>query len=119
MDPSAQINKKISDLSDWRGELLTSIRKLIHKIDPEIGEEWKWSSPLWVKKGNVCSYGVFKDHVKLNFFQGASLQDKHNLFNAGLEAKKTRGIDFKKGSKVNEPALMDLLKEAIEYNQSS
>jgi len=35
--------------------------------------------------------------VKLNFFKGASLEDPHGLFNAGLDAKATRAIDFSKG----------------------
>ena len=38
-----------------------------------------------------------KDHVKLNFFNGASLKDPKHLFNAGLDAKATRAIDFTEG----------------------
>ena len=40
--------------------------------------------PVWSHKGNVVAIGAFKDHVKLNFFKGASLNDAHGLFNAGL-----------------------------------
>jgi len=32
---------------------------------------------------------VFKDHVKLNSFKGASLYDPRQLFNAGLDAMAT------------------------------
>ena len=62
--------------------------------------------------------GIFKDHVKLNFFKGASLPDPHGLFNAGLEAKATRAIDFREGDKINEPALKELIRAAVAFNLS-
>ena len=54
--------------------------------------------------------------VKLNFFKGASLPDPQNLFNAGLDAKASRAIDFAKGSRVNEKALRDLVRAAVAEN---
>jgi hypothetical protein len=36
--------------------------------------------------------GAFQDHVKINFFKGAALDDPTGLFNAGLEAKASRAI---------------------------
>ncbi|MEI2721945.1 MAG: DUF1801 domain-containing protein [Gemmatimonadales bacterium] len=69
-------------------------------------------------KGNVVASGVFKDHVKLNFFKGASLPDPKKLFNAGLEAKATRAIDIAEGDKVDEAALKDLIRAAVDFNGS-
>lgn len=54
--------------------------------------------------------------MKLNFFKGASLPDPQNLFNAGLDAKASRAIDFAKGSRVNEKALRDLVRAAVAEN---
>jgi len=62
--------------------------------------------------------GIFKDHVKLNFFKGASLADPHGLFNAGLEAKATRGIDIHQGEDIDEAALTDLVRTAVAHNAS-
>ena len=62
--------------------------------------------------------GVFKDHVKLNFFKGASLPDPKKLFNAGLEAKATRAIDIAEGDKLDEAALKDLIRAAVDFNAS-
>jgi hypothetical protein len=67
----------------------------------------------------VCAGGAFKDHVKLNFFKGASLKDPKRLFNAGLEAKATRAIDFTEDDRINEPALKALIREAVAYNAAS
>jgi hypothetical protein len=116
--PSQHIDKHISELSDWRGTMLARLRKLVLETAPEITEEWKWDTPVWAYKGNVVAGGVFKDHVKLNFFKGASLEDPKGLFNAGLEAKATRAIDFHEGSKIDETALKDLVRAAVEYNSS-
>ena len=118
LKPSQQIDKHIQELADWRGKLLARLRKLILEAAPELTEEWKWDTPVWSYKGNVVAGGAFKDHIKLNFFKGASLKDSHGLFNAGLDAKATRGIDFHEGDKIDEAALKDLVCEAVAYNKS-
>src|ERR1041384_8241663 len=118
LTPSQQINNHIKELADWRGELLARLRKLILEASPELTEEWKWDTPVWSYKGNVVAGGAFKDHIKLNFFKGASLKDSQGLFNAGLDAKATRGIDFHQGDEINEAALKDLVREAVAYNSS-
>ena len=115
---SQQIDSYIQDLTDWRGKMITRLRKLILDAAPELTEEWKWDTPVWSHKGNVVAAGVFKDHVKLNFFKGASLKDPKGLFNAGLEAKATRAIDFSENDALNEAALKELIREAVEYNTS-
>lgn len=118
MTASQHIDNHIKELTDWRGEMLARLRKLILATDPNLTEEWKWDTPVWSYKGNVVAGGVFKDHVKLNFFKGASLKDPNGLFNAGLEAKATRGIDFHEGEEINESALRELVREAVAYNVS-
>jgi len=78
----AQIQDQLSS-----GKQLTRLRKLIKDAAPQLAEEWKWGTPVWAHKGNVVAIGAFSDHVKLNFFKGASLEDPNGLFNAGLDAK--------------------------------
>jgi len=116
--PTELISAQISSLADWRGPLLAHLRKLVLEAAPGITEEWKWGSPVWSQAGMVCSAGVFKDHVRLNFFKGASLEDPHGLFNAGLDAKAMRAINFGAGSQVDESALKDLIRTAVQYNVS-
>jgi hypothetical protein len=118
LTPSQHIDRHINDLNDWRGQMLTRLRRLIREAAPELTEEWKWDTPVWSHKGNVVAAGVFKDHVKLNFFKGASLEDPNGLFNAGLDAKATRAIDIHKGEAINEAALKDLIRTAVAYNAS-
>lgn len=119
MTTSEHITKQIASLPDWRGEMLARLRKLVLETAPEITEEWKWDTAVWSHKGNVLAVGAFKDHMKMNFFKGASLNDPQGLFNAGLEAKATRAIDFSEGDKINEPALKELIRAAVAYNTSA
>ena len=118
LTPSQEIDKFINDLTDWRGKWIKQFRALILKTAPEVAEDWKWGVPVWTCKGNVVASGVFKDHVKLNFFKGASLPDPKKLFNAGLEAKATRAIDIAENDKVDEAALKDLIRAAVDFNSS-
>ena len=118
LTPSQLITKHIAELAGWRGKMLARLRKLILAADPGIVEEWKWDTPVWSHKGNVVAVGAFQDHVKINFFKGASLPDPHGLFNAGLEAKATRAIDLYEGDKINEPALKELIRAAVAFNTS-
>ena len=115
---SQQIDSYLKGLTDWRGKTVTRLRTLIRGAAPELAEEWKWDTPVWSKKGNVVAAGVFKDHVKLNFFKGASLKDPKGLFNAGLDAKASRGIDFHENDEIDETGLKDLIREAVTYNVS-
>ena len=118
LTPSQHIDNYIKELTDWRGKLLARLRKLILAAAPELTEEWKWDTPVWSYKGNVVAGGAFKDHIKLNFFKGASLKDPKGLFNAGLDAKATRGIDFHESDELDELALKELVREAAAYNTS-
>jgi len=116
LTPEQHIDQQIAETTDWRGKTMAQLRKLIHAADPSITEDWKWDTAVYVSKGNVVAVGTFKDHVKLNFFKGASIPDPKKLFNAGLEAKASRGIDFAEGDKLNEAALKELVRAAVAVN---
>jgi len=114
--PSEQIDKQIADLPDWRGKRVSRLRQLISEADPNLKEDWKWDTPVWTAKGNVLALGAFKDHLKINFFKGASLDDPQGLFNAGLDAKATRSIDLRENDPIDEQALQALIRAAVNQN---
>jgi len=116
LTPSQQIDNFIEELADWRGKVIARFRKMVLKAAPDLTEEWKWGVPVWSLNGNVVASGVFKDHVKLNFFKGASLKDPKKLFNSGLDAKATRAIDFAEDSNFDETSLRDIVLEAVALN---
>ncbi len=109
----------IDGITDWRGKTFAGVRKTILEADREIVEEWKWmGSPVWSRDGIIAVANAHKGKVKLTFMYGAKLADPDKLFNAGLEGNARRAIDFLEGDKINARALKDLIRAAIDYNQS-
>jgi hypothetical protein len=111
--PSEEIDAQIADLPDWRGRRMADLRQLINEADPNLNEDWKWGTPVWTAKANVLALGAFKEHLKINFFKGASLDDPKGLFNAGLDAKATRSIDVRENDPIDEQALQALIRAAV------
>ena len=117
---SNKITQRIKELGDWRGEMLARVRKLIHDTDPDIEEEWKWmGTPVWSHDGIVCTGETYKQVVKLTFARGASLKDPKKLFNSSLDGNVRRAIDLHEGEKINEAALKQLVRAAIEANSAA
>ena len=118
INASETIDNMIAELKDFRGSIIAHLRKIIHKADPDIIEEWKWmGSPVWSHDGMVCLAVLCKDKVKLTFYEGMSLADPDKLFNAGLGSK-WRTIDFHKDDPIREQPLEALIKTAIEFNHA-
>ncbi len=118
--PSALIDARIEELGDWRGEMLSRIRKVIKQADPKVVEEWKWRGvPVWYHDGMICTGETYKNAVKMTFAKGASLKDPAGLFNSSLEGNTRRAIDFHEGDTINENALKALILAAVALNSSS
>ena len=118
--PSELIDARIKELPDWRGEVLSRMRRLITQADPEVVEEWKWRGvPVWSHDGIICTGETYKDKVKLTFAKGASLDDPAGLFNASLEGNTRRAIDLHEGDEIDERAFTSLVRDAAALNASS
>ena len=116
---SQLISKRISDLGDWRGEMLGKIRKAIKEADPDVTEEWKWmGTPVWSHNGLICTGETYKSVVKITFAKGASLKDPSGLFNASLDGNVRRAIDIHEGEEVDERAFKNLIRAAVALNVS-
>ena len=115
--PSQRIDARIKELGDWRGEMLGRLRGFIKQADPEIVEEWKWAGvPVWSHDGIVCTGETYKNHVKLTFAKGASIDDPAGLFNSSLEGNTRRAIDFHEGAQLDEEAFKELIGSAVTFN---
>jgi hypothetical protein len=119
---SAWIDDRIKELGDWRGKTLAKVREIIREADPEIVEERKWvkpsspGTPVFSHGGIVCTGETHKSVVKLTFAKGAALKDPSRLFNSSLEGNLRRAIDIHEGESINEAALKDLIRAAVELN---
>ncbi|HEY5659256.1 MAG TPA: DUF1801 domain-containing protein [Gaiellaceae bacterium] len=125
MNASEQIDQRIEELGDWRGETLSRVRQVIRSADPDVVEEWKWAkatspgTPVWSHDGGICTGEAYKSVVKLTFFKGASLEDPQGLFNSSLDGKVRRAIDIREGEEIDDGALSDLIREAVALNVGS
>ncbi len=118
--PAEQIDARIRELGDWRGETLARLRALIKQAVPEVVEEWKWRGvPVWYSAGMICTGETYKDKVKLTFAKGASLDDPSGLFNSSLEGNVRRAIDIHEGDEIDEKAFVALVSEAVALNESA
>ena len=117
--PSKLIDGRIKELGDWRGETLARVRALIKEADAAVVEEWKWRGvPVWEHDGIICTGETYKSVVKLTFAKGASLKDPARLFNSSLDGNVRRAIDIAEGEKINDKALKDLVRAAVELNRA-
>ncbi len=124
---SEQIDARLREIADWRGEKLGHARSLIRKAVPEVVEEIKWRKPsnhmlgvpVWSHAGIICTGETYRDKVKLTFARGASLADPSGLFNASLEGKVRRAIDLREGDDLDEQAFTDLVRAAAALNSAA
>ena len=122
----SQIDARIEELGDWRGETLARLRKLIQLADPDVVEQVKWKKPsngmrgvpVWEHAGIICTGETYKAVVKLTFAKGAALPDPSGLFNASLEGNTRRAIDIHEGDKIDATAFKALIRAAVALNRS-
>jgi hypothetical protein len=113
---SRLIDQRIRDLGGWRGETLARMRGLILDADPEMTEEWKWTTPVWSHHGIVCTGEAYAKVVKLTFARGASIRDPSRLFNSSLAGNTRRAIDIHEGEKLDAAAFQALIVAAVAQN---
>jgi hypothetical protein len=118
-DASELITARIDSLTDWRGPVLARLRALMLSAVPGVVEEWKWNNPVWSYHGLICTGEAYKAAVKMTFAKGASVPDPKGLFNASLDGKVRRAIDFREGGALDEAALKALFRAAAALNQAA
>ena len=117
--PSRLIDARIAELGGWRGEALARVRALIHEVDPDVVETWKWRGvPVWEHGGIICTGETYKTAVKLTFARGASIEDGASLFNASLDGNTRRAIDIREGEVIDAVAFKALVRDAVALNLS-
>ncbi len=120
---SEQIDAIIKLHGGWKADLLAALRHSIMGASTGLVEEVKWKMatrpeglPVWSQQGIICFAEIWKDNVKLLFPKGAQLTDPKAVFNARLQSKDIRAIEFKEGSNVDSDAIQALVVQAVELN---
>jgi hypothetical protein len=84
MPPSPPGRRKVEELLDAVPGALrpvsNALRRSIREIAPELTEDVKWGSPVWLgpkSRKIVVNLQVYDDHVNLGFWRGAELASAH------------------------------------------
>lgn len=94
--------------SKWEHELAL----LKHILDSmPLEKATKWGADVYTYKGkNVVSYGGFKHHFALWFFNGVFLKDPHKLLCATSDnTKALRKMEFNNKAQINEAAIREYI----------
>ncbi|MCF8529147.1 MAG: DUF1801 domain-containing protein [Aquiluna sp.] len=123
--PSDQIDSIIASQPNWKGQVLEELREVILSSSSAIKEDVKWKmpskplgSPTWEADGIVCVADYLKNAVRLTFPKGARIKDSSGIFNARLDSKTVRAIDFAEGQEIQNAAFIDLLTQGVELNRA-
>src|SRR5688500_8838855 len=75
-DGDAPVKAYIAKLDGWKREVAQRFDTLVGREVPKVRRAVKWSSPMYGIEGQgwFASVGVFKNHVKINFFMGTKLK---------------------------------------------
>ena len=113
------VDAYLDSLPDWQRELCQRLRDLAHAADPDLREVVKRRvQPYFVLDGNVCALLATKDHVNLFVYDGGIVPDPHGLVTGGHENTTARTIAFWEGDPVDEPALLEFLRQIVANNRA-
>ena len=109
-----RVDAYISKSADFAQPILTHIRKLVHKADPDMEETVKWGMPSFNHDGIVCQMAAFKQHCALGFWKGKLILDSkgHRMDEAmGSFGRITSRKDLPSDAK-----LIGYIKKAVKLN---
>ena len=105
-----RIDAYIAKSADFAQPILTHLRKLVHKADPEIEETVKWGMPSFGHAGIVCQMAAFKRHCAFGFWKSKLILDAEDE-GMGSFGKLTSLKDLPSDAK-----LIAYIKKAVKLN---
>lgn len=113
-----RVDDYINSLPAWQQKICRTVRRLVHKADPEVKEEIKRRvQPYFTLNGNICALLGTKDHVNI-FIYDPIAPDAEGIINQGHDNRTGRTIQVYQSDKLNERALLNLFKAVIINNRA-
>jgi hypothetical protein len=113
-----RIDTYIETLPDWQRASCQQVRNIAHAADSGIEETVKRTDrPYFILDGNVCALQATKDHVNI-FIYDPIAPDPKRIINQGQANATARAIQVYKHDKLDEEALLDLLKAVVANNKA-
>jgi hypothetical protein len=118
MNTDPRVDDYIRTLASWQQDICRKVRKIIHAADPDVVETIKRTNrPYFVLNGNICALLGTKDHVNI-FIYDPIAPDPEGIINQGQGNQTARAIQVGQGDRINERALLNLLKAVIANNRA-
>ncbi len=115
-DASKNIDVYIDGLEEWSKQIAQHLRTIILAVSPHIKEDWKWNLPNYYCNGMICGIWVFKTHVTLVFFQGALIDDIHNVLQSYPDNLHNRHIKYTDIKDIDSETIKAYILQSINNN---
>jgi hypothetical protein len=111
-----KVTAYIASLPSPQKEICQALRVLILENFPHMREEFKWNYPAYYAHGKrICLASGFKEHVTVELFYGAHLQDAQGRI-VGL-GKNTRHIKLKSLQDIDTISLLIYYNKVSSYHK--
>ena len=114
-----RVDAYLDGLPAWQREIFSRVRDLVHEADPAIEETIKRTvQPYFVLDGNVIAFLAARDHVNVFLYDGAIVPDPEGIITGGHDNQTGRAIAYREGERINERALLAMLRQIIANNRA-
>jgi len=114
-----RVDAYLDPLPDWQRQIFSRVRDLVHEADPDVEETIKRTvQPYFVLDGNVIAFLAAKDHASIFLYDGAIVPDPEGIITGGHDNQTGRMIAVRQGEKINEKALLAMLRQIIANNRA-
>ncbi|HEX5825018.1 MAG TPA: DUF1801 domain-containing protein [Candidatus Limnocylindrales bacterium] len=114
-----RVDAYLDPLPEWQREIFGRVRDLVHEADAEVEETIKRTvQPYFVLAGNVIAFLAAKDHASIFLYDGAIVPDPEGIITGGHENQTGRMIAVHRDGKINERALLAMLRQIIANNRA-
>lgn len=115
-----RIDAYIAKAQPFAKPILTKLRALIHKANPEVVETVKWGMPSFDYKGSFCSFAAFKQHAVFGFWKYKLIKDPKGylgeIFNKGGASMGNLGRMTSVKDLPPDAAILDFIRQAKKLN---
>jgi hypothetical protein len=113
-----RVDHYIDGLPAWQQDICRRVREVVHAADPDVVETIKRTDrPYFVLDGNICALMATKDHVNV-FVYDPIAPDPTGIINQGQGNATARSIQIYADSRLDETALLALLRAIIANNRA-
>jgi hypothetical protein len=117
MKKNKLIDEYINSLPTWQKAVAEKIREFIHKAEPGINEEIKFTNrPYFTYEGNVCAFLSAKEHLNV-FIYDPTVLDPKGLINQGHKNATARSIQIYEDKFPDEQAFIKLIEGVVSHNK--